>query len=476
LVSEIMARRYCRLIAAAFAIAAISADRVRAADGAGEFRLAVFEADVTIPLGHPIIAGTRMPAREIVDPLTARGFVLLGGDRPVVVVSVEWCEIRNDAYDRWREVLAEAAGTDRQHVLVSATHVHDAPVMDLTAQQLLEEHHAEGRICDPKFHEAAVQRTAHALRRCLENARRITHVGAGQAKVNKIASNRRFELANGRLSFDRTSTTTDPQGKLAHEGTTDPWLKTLSFWDREQPVLALHAFAVHPQSHWGNGGVSDDFVGQARRRRQADDDRVFQIYASGCSGNLTVGKYNDGSIENRPILAGRLYDAMLAAWKTTRRTELAQIDFRCGELHFEPRSDPGFAPAELRRTIEIGGPTPGNARDQTFSKTFAAMGLSWRQRADAGKTIDLPVIDFGPAKLLLMPAESFVEYQLFAQRICPVEFVVVMGYGDCATGYIPTDRAVEEHDPNLELWRWIEVPCERKVQQAIAEAMQDKDD
>jgi hypothetical protein len=48
-----------------------------------------------------------MPAKEIVDPLSARGFVLLGGEKPLVVVAVEWCEIRNDAYDRWRDLLAE---------------------------------------------------------------------------------------------------------------------------------------------------------------------------------------------------------------------------------------------------------------------------------------------------------------------------------------------------------------------------------
>jgi hypothetical protein len=416
-----------------------------------------------------------MPATEIVAPLSARGFVLLGGDKPLVVVSVEWCEIRNDAYDRWRDVLAEAAGTVRQHVLVTATHVHDAPVVDLTAQRLLEEFDAEGRICDLKFHEEAVQRTANALRRGLQHSRRVTHIGTGQAKVDKVAGNRRYQLANGRLSFARTSRTADPQAKLAHEGTIDPWLKTLSFWDGEEPVLALHAFAVHPQTFYGLGGVSDDFVGQARRRRQADDESVFQIYVSGCSGNVTVGKYNDGSPESRRVLVGRLYDAMLAAWKATHRTPLTQIDFRCGELRLEPRGEPGYLSAELRRTLEVGGPIAGRGADKAFSQSLAAMGLSWRQRADAGRAIDLPVIDFGPAKLLLMPAESFVEYQLFAQRICPNEFVVVMGYGDCATGYIPTDQAVEEHDSNLELWRWIEVPCERTVRHAIAAAMEEKE-
>ena len=61
------------------------------------------------------------PARTIVDPLEAIGFVLQGGtlSQPVVLLAVDWCELRNDAYDRWREVLAGSARTDPQHVLVA---------------------------------------------------------------------------------------------------------------------------------------------------------------------------------------------------------------------------------------------------------------------------------------------------------------------------------------------------------------------
>ena len=53
-------------------------------------------------------------------------------------------------------------------------------------------------------------------------------------------------------------------------------------------------------SYYGKGGVSADFLGLARKRRQADDPKVFQIYASGCSGNVTAGKYNDGRRTTAP--------------------------------------------------------------------------------------------------------------------------------------------------------------------------------
>src|SRR5690349_3382299 len=68
--------------------------------GRARVELATFSADVTVPLGHPLMGGGIAPSREIVDPLLARGFVLFGDGLPVVVAVVDWCEICNDAYAR----------------------------------------------------------------------------------------------------------------------------------------------------------------------------------------------------------------------------------------------------------------------------------------------------------------------------------------------------------------------------------------
>ncbi|MFN0051554.1 MAG: hypothetical protein ACKV0T_05145, partial [Planctomycetales bacterium] len=153
------------------------------------FRIALFSADVTPPLGHPLLGGTTTPppAHAIDDPLFAKGLVLLGGAQPVVLVSIDWCEIRNDAFDRWREVLAASAGTRRECVLVTAIHQHDAPLADLEAQRILNRSPLGGAIVDFEYHEHCVQRTAEALRAGLQRARRVTHFGTSQAKVERVA-------------------------------------------------------------------------------------------------------------------------------------------------------------------------------------------------------------------------------------------------------------------------------------------------
>ncbi len=143
------------------AIVAISPAELFASDT--PFRLACFRADVTVPIGHRLMGILPVRATRIADPLEARGFVLLGAEAPIVWVAVDWCEIRNEAYDRWRQTLAYAAGTQPNRVIVTCLHQHDAPVADLGAQRLLDEVGLAKQLCDPEFHEAVVQRVGKAL-------------------------------------------------------------------------------------------------------------------------------------------------------------------------------------------------------------------------------------------------------------------------------------------------------------------------
>jgi hypothetical protein len=435
----------------------------QALDGEGPLRLATFSADVTCPLGHPLMGGGIPPAKQIDDPLFARGLVFLGRGDPIVLVSVEWCEIRNDAFERWRTVLAEAAGTRADRVLVSSVHVHDAPIADLTAQKLLAEQKAAGAICDLEFHERAVQQVAKVLRDSLAAAQTVTHFSLGQAKVEQIASNRRYLLDDGAPAYNRMSATRDAAIRDKPEGTIDPWLKTIGFWNGDRAIAALNSYATHPMSHYGKGAVSADFVGQARRRRQSDDPRIFQIYASGCSGNVTAGKYNDGDPANRQALADRLYQAMRAAWEGAERQPVSQLAFRSVAMDLKPRTGPGFSEEELQAKLKD-DPRP-------FGQCLAALALSRLHWLKAGRKIDVAAIDFGPAQILLLPAESYVEYQLLAQSMRPESFVLVMGYGECSPGYIPIERAFREHDSNLNDWCWVDPGCEAAMTAAIEAAL-----
>ncbi|MEW6306456.1 MAG: hypothetical protein AB1705_23570 [Verrucomicrobiota bacterium] len=430
------------------------------------FRLARFVADVTPPVGSMLFGAKE--AKEIVDGLEARGLVFLSDDKPIVLVSVDWIEIRNDAFDAWRNALAEAAGTTPDRVMLTCVHQHDAPLADLEAQRILEERKVNATLIDLEFHERTVRHVASCLKDSLTRQRAVTNIGIGQAKVGQVASNRRVVHPDGRIEHGRGSASGgNAFYREADDGLIDPWLKLITFWNGSTQLAGLHTYATHPMSYYGKGGVSCDFPGIARRRRHWDDPTCLQIYASGCSGNVTAGKYNDGSPDNRAVLADRLYRGMVAAQEATRIHPLKSLRWKSVPLRLEPRNSSGFTVADLEKKLREKTATPFSA----FEFTKAALGLSWRKRADAGHKLDVPVLDLGPAQIILLPAESYVEFQLFAQEQRPASFVMVMGYGECAPGYIPTEQAWAENDSNLRDWCWVAPGAEAALKTAIAQAM-----
>jgi hypothetical protein len=424
-------------------------------------RLSSFTADVTPRIGGPLFNAVR--ARAIIDPLEAHGFVLLGFGKPIVLAAVDWCEIRNESYERWRSALAESAGTERERVLVTCVHQHDAPYSDVVAQRLLKQNMVREDLCDPEFDEQAVQMVASAVRASLAHPRRVTHIGTGQAKIENVASNRRYVTAAGKVSFERTSATRDPAIRAMPVGTIDPFMKTISFWDGDEPVAAVSCYSTHPMTFYGQGDVSCDFPGIARRKRAEDMPSVAQIYCSGCSGDTMAGKYNDGSPANRPVLAGRMYEGMRRAWDATERRPLRRVGFRSVPMRLAPRRGAGFSVQDYRRIL-------ADKTQTRLARFEAALGLSWRQRTDSGHSIDVPAIDFGHAQIVLLPAETFVQYQLWAQAMRPGSFVMTLGFGECAPGYIPTAEAAAEGYNDH--YSWIAFPeCEDTMRNTLKSAL-----
>src|SRR3954451_15289341 len=155
---------------------------ITAAMAATPLRIATFKVDVTPPLGSPLCcaAGVK-PAEKIVDPLSARGIILLGPPKPIVLVAVDWEGIANEGWDEWRSALAAAAKTDIDHVTVHTLHQHDAPGYDPTAERILQSRGLGAKIYDPAFMSAAIERVAAAARAAVPTAQTVTHLGLGRA-------------------------------------------------------------------------------------------------------------------------------------------------------------------------------------------------------------------------------------------------------------------------------------------------------
>jgi hypothetical protein len=215
-------------------------------------------------------------------------------------------------------------------------------------------------------------------------------------------------------------------------------------------------------SYYGRGEVTSDFVGLARQRRQRDDVKTLQIYASGCSGDVTAGKFNDGTPQAREQLTQKIYNAMVTARSHTKRIKAEEIRFHSTNLEIPYTSNPALQKDRLQ--AELADKTLA-----TEKRILAAMGLASLNRNAKNQPIDFPCLDLGPTRLVLFPGESFVGYQLIAQEYSPIKPVIPIGYGECWTGYVPTDEAFR--DGFDESWLWAGTGSESAIRQALGRVL-----
>ncbi|MDZ7620628.1 MAG: hypothetical protein U1E05_26795, partial [Patescibacteria group bacterium] len=179
---------------------------------------------------------------------------------------------------------------------------------------------------------------------------------------------------------------------------------------------------------------SYDFVGMARERLQ-EKEGVFQVYFTGCAGDVAAGKYNDGTPEARQGLYERLLAGMEASIASTTWMPAVRPEWRTAPVLLLVRQDVGNAPADRQAKLL-------DATINPFIRTWHARRLAFAQRAD--QPIELSSLRMGRICVVHLPGEPMVDYQLYAQRLRPDDFVAVAGYGEGCPSYICTEEAFAE--------------------------------
>jgi len=398
-------------------------------------KIATFDVDATPKLGSAMAYD---PVKRVDEmTLRARGIVILGADQPIVLCAVDWIGIANEGHEVFRSALAEAAGTVPGRVALHTLHQHDAPGCDFTAEKIIKDLGVQGYSrFDGDFHRVVIQRAADAIRAALPNAQPITHYGYGDAVVKEVASNRRVErLPDGKVGRMRGSSCKIEGLITLPEGLIDPVVSVLSFWNGDNPVAVLSFYACHPQSYYRLGIPSPDFPGIARFIRGQDVNMALHVHFNGAGGNVAAGKYNNGAQANRIILATRLAAGMREAFDKSLKTPITGTDIGWGsELVSLPLS-PALKEDELVAKLKATPPR---------GYISCADQLAYLRRVQAGHQIDITCLRVGKARMLHLPGELFVEYQLAAKAMRPDLQVMMAAYGDYGPGYIGTDAAYPE--------------------------------
>lgn len=429
--------RMFRILLVLFGLLAALGDSLAATDAAAAsdstspgLRVATFDVDATPPIGSMMAYD---PVTNHWDlGLRARGIVLLGAGEPIVLCAVDWIGIANGGHDAFRNELAKAAGTSPQRVAAHALHQHDAPDCDFSAEQILKEAGMPAGRFDGRFQRELLSRLTAALRESLPRAQPVTHLGLGEARVEKVASNRRILGPDGKVRDTRYTATKDPKLRAEPEGVIDPMVSLVSFWNGERPVAVLSYYATHPQSYYRTGIPNPDFPGLARFLRQLALPEALHVHFDGAGGNIGAGKYNDGSPTNRLVLAERLADGMRRAWESTKRQPIA-----ASEVGWS--IEPVALPTAKHLSVE-----ELEAQLAARETGFNASRLAWLRRCRDGHQIDVTCLTLGRARILHLPGELFVEYQLAAKAMRTDLFVAMAAYGDYAPWYIGTAIAYEQ--------------------------------
>ena len=410
-------------------------DRVSAVNlESSGLRIATFDIDATPPVG----------SQMAYDPVTnkwdlglrARGVVLLGAGDPIVLCAVDWIGIANKGHDVFCDALARAAGTTPSRVAVHTLHQHDAPDCDFSAERILKDAGMDARQFEGGFQRQVISNLETAVRISLPRAQPITHLGLGEARVEKVASNRRILGPDGKVRGVRYTACTDSNLRAEPEGTIDPIVSLVSFWNGDVPLAVLSYYATHPQSYYRTGIPNPDFPGIARFLRQLAVPSALHVHFNGAGGNIGAGKYNDGSPTNRFVLAERLADGMRRAWENTKREPLTAdgVNWTTESVALPPSRHLSSGNLEIElKDHDLRLVTQGDASR-----------LAWLRCCRAGRTLDISCLKLGRARILHLPGELFVEYQLAAKARRPDLFVAVAAYGDYGPWYIGTAIAYEQ--------------------------------
>lgn len=446
-----------RVFQSTFVAGALAGFFIEAAAAEG-LRVASFSADITPDVGEPLTCGFTKSVAAVEHPLLAKGIVLVDGAERYVLCSLDLALVCNQSYALLRQRLAAAAGTIPDHVALHEVQQHTAPGIDIDVQRLLDAQQKPPLTITRKYVERVLERTTTSVLQAMGRLRPVSHVGLGWANVERVASSRRIRMPDGRI-VPRMSSTRDPKLRELPEGLIDPKLRSVGFFDGDRALVWLHFYAMHPQSFYGDGRVTYDVPGIAREKLQAESG-VAQVYVSGCGGNITMGKYNDGTPAARQELSDRLYDAMRRSVQAVRREPAGRIVWKTADLALPARTEREFQEAEARRLL-------ADTRASTGARVKAAMIVSWLERARSDLPVQIACLHLGSLRILSLPGDTFVEYQLWAQQAAAERFVAVAGFGDFGMCYLCTDQAYADRGGYEQTFSFVG-PCEKQVKQAIA--------
>jgi neutral ceramidase len=457
----------------------VGADRAVAAEKG--LRAGAFAADIT-PLEYPISVNGGMADRQATnahDPLHARCLVLDNGSTQIAIVVCDCCMIPREPLDAAKRLAAKATGLREDHILVSATHTHEAPTMGPVFQ-------SEPNKAYTQFFVEQLAKGIQQAHKQLEPARIGWAVGTNRDQV----FNRRWKMKPGTIPPGPFAQTTDlvkmnpgirNPGLIEPAGEVDPEVTVISVQAADgRPIAVLANYGLHYVG--GVEPLSADYFGEFAQqlKHRLNADAVSPAFV-GIMSNGTSGDVNNVNFAGDPPPRRGPFEQIQAVAKSVAETAynaMAKIEYQT------------WVPIEMReRELELGVRLP-SAEDVRDAESVIAQAkkptMTGLREVYARETVLLSkfpstvpckfqALRIGSMGIVTTPCETFVEIGQAIKEASPLKPTIVIELANGYNGYLPTP---EQHKlGGYETWRarssYLEVDASTKIENTLIELLKE---
>jgi hypothetical protein len=389
-----------------------------------KLRIGLSEIVITPPVGVRLSGyGDRTAASTgVLDDLYAKAVVFDNGDRRLALVVCDLLGLGRPVVAAIRDAVRKHTGMEASDVMVTATHTHCGPDVDLLGDAALD-HLVE-------LASGSVRAAAGAL----------TDAAVGFGAGTCLAGVSRRHPRAPRAPYFLYS---------YPEGTMDTRVLVMSVRDAAGAARgAVVNYACHPVTlGWNELGMSKDYVEYTCGvLKSAWGPRAVPVFLQGCAGNVNPRWVYDRP-EVDPIqppdwpegLDDRLREtrrlgrmlggaALDAAETVTRYERDVPLDARLVEVRLPLRPSPDDTDGPPKPRPRTRYP----CRAERFERDPAAIDT------------DIQVLRVGPTYFVGLPGEIFVEYQLELREKIASPFVFVSGLAGDSIGYVTPPAAFAE--------------------------------
>lgn len=367
---------------------------------------------------------------------------------------MDFCGLMNSAYDDLVKVFARAVKTPKERVVIHCIHQHDAPLLNYEIETYLK--------CETyprQWWTNVMEKCSQSAKECLDRMDTILSIGYNETRLHGYASNRRILGCDGKVVGMRLSRCSDTSLRNKPAGVIDPMLRTVAFKNSSGQIAgSLSFYATHPQVSNDRKMYSADAPGEALNILKGHSCDGLHGFFTGAGGNVAAGKYssatdlNDNLFRFGKILADGIslnLDAM--KWEDTR------------ELHWHFIEFP-FPTQQMNKDKILSQINDESiCLNERLQKAVLLTCLEYRKNA----SYRLSILRMGSVKILFLPGEPFVEYQLYAQSLIPDEFLAVAG--NCSDNflYLPLAKHFEEGGYEVNSFCWCTIDFEKRFKKAL---------